>query len=1474
MAYQKKKITAEEVAQIRKASNINVLPKNLAKLPPAPSKLGKAASSIGKGMAATIPILGQTISQAAKDTIQQMGDEDFRTARMNQAIAQMDPAITQARFNQGRYGVTPQPNQNLQRANQALQDAMIDTPINLNSVGGKLMQGSIDDWQYATKDLSGGQRFLADTGRSILENVATLPLAAVNPSLPLAAMGARASASKAFDLSQQGVGAGEALSRGLVSGGIEAITERIPLENVLRLGKEGSKQVIKSLLKQSGMEATEESIAYVLNHMADKAYQDPTATFSLEELAMSAAGGALSGGVMGGGAMAFNRTANRTAQSKPLPQEPQQTQQIMAQPAIQQTEPIIKQPVDIQQATPLQLPPPKWFVNPDGVTTNDMTNLQQQNTRKPGLHIDKRTVQDVQSKNVNAFQYDNPQIKPFFQEQARYLLNDLESGVKGKRFYNPETETWTGQTRLNSEPIEKMLDSGLSYEQIKNGLTRIIEDAGKENTVIAKKVEFAIDEALSKGYKGLDGNIPMNEAYLIAKSEIPGAEGNAIFSEDEIKLIHEQQKAPDYKARYARQVVQQPDTPVSVPEPVIAPQPQQTAKPSLPRNERSKQANTKLEMNLQFFPGDRDMYQEYVDKYGAIPEGENPAREIQVPIQVEPHTKTRQFARTALEAKATPDAMVEDIKNEIVRRGFAYEPIKDSNAMDYAESTIKDKSFEGALKQWEAVANGTKVATKNDIVLGEMLYKEAANAGDTQLAMKLLAEIAAEGTRAGQNVQALRSLKKMTPEGQLYYIQKTVDNLNTDLAEKYGKKVEPIKINEKLAGELLKSTTTEEVNAKVEEIKQDIADQVPASWMDKWNNWRYLSMLGNPRTHIRNIVGNVVFVPARKLKNVVGVGLEKKLSQAERTKAILTKKDKALIDFAKADFEKNADYMTQSGKYNPANAIRENRKIFDNKVLEWIRKTNFDALEKEDIFFLSRAYVDSLAGWMKAQGMTADNINQWENSSALERGRNYAIQEALKATYRDASEIATWINGLSRKNAAANIFVEGVMPFKKTPINILKRGVEYSPAGLVKGVVDMQTKVKSGKMTATEAIDEIAAGLSGTAIMALGAWLSSMGLLTAGEEEEKRRQDFDELQGVQNYALRIPFTDTSYTIDWMAPVALPLFVGAEMFKMLKEENKTSTSTEILEAMGKITEPMFNLSMLQGVEGILSSVTYSKGQKGLAIMGSAASSYVSQAIPTLAGQVARTIDGTRRNAYYADKNVDLPSTTQITLNKAKAKLPIASKKLPAYVDQWGRKDIEDNIAIRAFENFLSPGYISKNNPTETDQKLRSLYDKTGESKVLPSSAPKYFNVDGKRVDLTAKQHEKYAVEKGKKSFEYAKTITSDRRFSQLPDSKKVEVISDAYEIANAIAKSKVTLYKPEGAAKKVLELERQGISISDFLITNELLKDVTGDKDWKGNTVQLSASKKKKAVIDEQNKNLGKDKLKLLYEAFNISEKVQ
>ena len=73
------------------------------------------------------------------------------------------------------------------------------------------------------------------------------------------------------------------------------------------------------------------------------------------------------------------------------------------------------------------------------------------------------------------------------------------------------------------------------------------------------------------------------------------------------------------------------------------------------------------------------------------------------------------------------------------------------------------------------------------------------------------------------------------------------------------------------------------------------------------NAWRYFAMLANPRTHIRNILGNAVFSPIIDTKNFAASAIESLVSKInpnfERTKSVINPfnaDDKALVDFGKS----------------------------------------------------------------------------------------------------------------------------------------------------------------------------------------------------------------------------------------------------------------------------------------------------------------------------------------------------------------------------------------------------------------------------------------------------------------------------------------------------------------------------------------------------------------------------------------------
>ncbi len=70
------------------------------------------------------------------------------------------------------------------------------------------------------------------------------------------------------------------------------------------------------------------------------------------------------------------------------------------------------------------------------------------------------------------------------------------------------------------------------------------------------------------------------------------------------------------------------------------------------------------------------------------------------------------------------------------------------------------------------------------------------------------------------------------------------------------KKYEDVTVNEKLVEKYKKAKTDEERDTIMEEIKDDTARQIKITFMDKLNEFRFLSMLGNLKTHGRNIFGN------------------------------------------------------------------------------------------------------------------------------------------------------------------------------------------------------------------------------------------------------------------------------------------------------------------------------------------------------------------------------------------------------------------------------------------------------------------------------------------------------------------------------------------------------------------------------------------------------------------------------------------
>lgn len=802
-------------------------------------------------------------------------------------------------------------------------------------------------------------------------------------------------------------------------------------------------------------------------------------------------------------------------------------------------------------------------------------------------------------------------------------------------------------------------------------------------------------------------------------------------------------------------------------------------------------------------------YQQMIEEYGAIPEGEKPhGREVQVPQSTDGEDVVSKYARTLMEAPQTPEEFLPAFQQQVVNGLFSHNPARDKDSLDRAVKTIKEHGWQEGLKRWQQVVDEERRATKDDIVLAQVMYAEAAKVGDMETSQRLAAEIAAEGTLAGQEVQALRLLKRTTPEGQLYYIQKTVKSLEDGLRRKYGKKWEgkSIEINKQLAQDFLTAQTEEERTEALNALYDDVARQIPPTKEDRFNAWRYLAMLGNPRTHIRNIVGNVAFYIPVQAKDAVGAGLERVFirNPEGRTKSIFVTDDAR--NFAKEDYKKMADVMG-GGKYSEMQEIKSRQKVLPG-VLDKASKLNSKALDMEDAFFKRATYISSMAQFLTARKVDVSNIDE----NTLEQARSYAINEALRATFNDASALANAIGRLERTNAASKFIIGGMIPFKRTPINIVKRGIEYSPVGLVKGITYDLVQVRNGKMTAAQAIDHISAGLVGSSIAALGMFMRAMGWISGEGDEDDKKRRLDEALGSQNYALNIG--DYTYTIDWAAPAALPLFVGVELWDALAatakgDHNGDLTFKSVMESTEKLLNPMLELTMMSGVSDILSSAVYAQEGMMSSALITVGTSYLGQFVPTLLGQIARTIDPTSRTTYHQGDS-PLPKSIDKFWQKQANKIPGLSQNQIPYTDVWGRPEVNENVALRAFENFLSPGYIDKRSSSPAEEELLRLYQATGDSVILPSRPQTTLKIDGNEVHLKAGEYAQYAAAKGQQSLKLLNQAVKNPMYQNMNDLEKAAFVAKLYQYADQTAKNKIVGFVPEKWVKGIQEAVEAGI----------------------------------------------------------------
>lgn len=1331
----------------------------------------------------------------------------------------------------------------------------------------RLSQSSAADVAQAKEGLGPVGQFAVDLGVQGVQMAGDVAASAVIPGAGLALMTARSAGSSAQQARQAGATYGQQLAYGLGSGALSLATEKISnvagpfkkafgggvLDNAIsgalsKLNNSAAGRVALSMISEGG----EEFIEDVFQPILQRATYDPSARFDLSEALYDAAVGAAMGGI-GAGADVIRQRGSSQADAQPT----------------QEVRPEVREGIDT--------PTP---ANAAEGTQNAASGVETAANKGETVQIVERLRESIPGLNgTEPVSTVSSKAIPFVEgrtmaEKARKMFEAIKGVVSRPGF---------GDIDINGRSVKDDLSHGVG------GAKAAVIPAIPEVLRRGQQIDFQ-QNWKGRPYDGyvfaapvtMDGETAYVAAVVKRTSknrfylhEVIDANGNVIKIDagdraNPTSLATngdagtQSQASMDMAPAEASLVGPEPTASSAVSSPVEGTRPL-NANDSIAQGAENVKNGGAAEFDT---PGDAkagtvntpfDAMQAKSEEFHPV--NPNSAERVQndqrrapseVPV-VNPDTgrNVEKTVSTILNSPLTSPEMATVYENAIADGAFDYDVVTDRSAVQQAQAKIARDGWREVANSFIAKAELGQRITKADTAEAISAYNLAISEGDHKAAFELATAIADAAHDSAQMVQAMNLMNRLTPEGRLLTLRRLVDRMNDRAARQnraprqntadsgdvegarvdYIDKVTGFTLSDELATNYLMAETDAERAAAWDAITTSIADQIPSTFMEKANFWRYTSMLTNPTTHIRNIMGNAIQMGARKIKDGIGTAIERAVikDQSQRTKAVNVDKD--LKAFAKGQYETDQSAAMGSGKYSDATAagikreIQSKRKMFKgedvlSRAVQGIGDLNSRALDYEDVIFNRAAYVDSFAQALQAKGVTAAEAHAGTRPADVEAARAYAIEEAQKATYRNTTALSEALSQFGRYEGdnpvkrAGSFVADALFPFRKTPANILTTGLDYSPVGLGKGIWEAMFDVKSGKCTAADAVDSIASGLTGTGILALGAYLAAEGLLHVRAGDDDKEEAFEKSMGGQDYAIQIG--DKSYTLDWMTPAAMPLFAGAAIMESVQKGG--STFDALVDSLLGMQDVVLETSMLSALNDLISYWSYADNKVGY-LIDRAASSYAGQYIPTIGSKVASVFDDTVRKSYVEKGSGQVASDVNYFLQGAAKKVPGARNQLQPMVDTWGNEVSNGSAPERVFQSFLSPGFLKAQDNSPATQEIRRLAKATGDSTVYPAAAEKSYTVKGETRTMTGEEYTRYAKAMGQTRKELVEAAVKLPAYKSMSNAEKADYIQNVYKYARETARQQVDpKYEPSAAWIKNAQTAKRdiGVSTGEFL----------------------------------------------------------
>lgn len=779
-----------------------------------------------------------------------------------------------------------------------------------------------------------------------------------------------------------------------------------------------------------------------------------------------------------------------------------------------------------------------------------------------------------------------------------------------------------------------------------------------------------------------------------------------------------------------------------------------------------------------------------------------------------------------------------------------YDSITNKETLRAANKALNDGGYR-AVTEW--FSKSADEATPEDIATGIILLSRYQKAGDYEGMTNVARRLRKFGTSAGQTVQEFSILGRLTPEGMAYYAQKSLDEAFEAMVKSrsqnwINKNADRFRLNDDDVGFILDKTQQasklpegRDKNILLGEIAARIQNKLPP---EKGQNIRALariSMLLNPKTNVRNILGNVSITPISWIDDIIGTAIDKgvALKTGKRTTGLFDLKSvkglgkgvyESFDDFRRhintRDIDADRFEIGRGGKsFNEYHTGKAQLLNPLSKALNALDRTTSFLLEAGDRGFFEMWFMNSLNNQMRL------NDVQTPTPEMIDVAR----QDALARTWQDTNGYTKFVSGIKKAFNSVNVGGYGLgdifIKFTKTPANLTKALVDYSPAGVVKAIASdgkrFYQAVTRGQATPKlqrAFVNSLSKGITGTLLMILFAALADREILKGKGDADKDVAEFEKnILGIQPYSVKIG--DQSYSYEWMQPIGGSAAIVADIVQQMKGQKPTqyfkggseeeAAANAILSAIQSGGQVLYDQSFMQSLANLFESDSLVQG------LIDGVFSEPSVFVPQIISQTSQLFDDTARRSYVSGRPLD---TAQ---NKVLSKTPLRTQLEPV-VDVLGREVATNNSVWNVYFN---PANTYGADSTLAADEMYRVYQATGDNRAIPPKAPNSISitVDGEKqnISLTAEQKTIYQKTTGSIASNEVERLLSKSQYRKLSEADKVDLLADIYAYANAVAKSEVSDYTLTGRNAKINDAEKGGVSVADYLLLS-IFKDEDGN----------------------------------------------